>query len=164
MAKPIFFGVLGPLVVERAGKDLTPEGAREQTLVAALAMRVGEVVAVPELMEILWGDQPPRSGSKAVQGAVSRARAELGRWKDVIARADGGYTLAVSREHVDAGRFMALVEQARDALEDLDAVEAVRLLREALAQWRAAEPFDLGEGIAARAAVRELTEARPGAD
>lgn len=68
-------GVLGPLVVDEGRVRL---GSRDRTVLAALAMRSGEVRTPDQLAEALWGEYPPASSVKNLHSCVSRLRKQLG--------------------------------------------------------------------------------------
>ena len=71
--------VLGPLEVDGAAEVLGP---RDRVVVSALALRPGERVDAETLAEALWGEDPPASAAKVVQGCVSRLRQGAGRRSD----------------------------------------------------------------------------------
>src|SRR5262245_52191281 len=56
-------GVLGPLTVDGNTGGLAP---RDRVVLAALALRPGEVVSAETLADALWGGQPPTSWKKVV--------------------------------------------------------------------------------------------------
>ena len=47
-------------------------------MLEVLALRPGEVVSAERLADALWGDVPPPSWNKVVQGCVVRLRKVLG--------------------------------------------------------------------------------------
>ena len=49
-------------------------GERPRALLAALAARVGRPVPADELIELVWGEEPPVNGLKSLQVLVSRTR------------------------------------------------------------------------------------------
>jgi DNA-binding SARP family transcriptional activator len=61
--------VLGPLEVDGATQVLGP---RDRVVVSALALRPGERVDAEALAEALWGEAPPSSAAKVVQGSRPR--------------------------------------------------------------------------------------------
>src|SRR5689334_1598218 len=67
-------GVLGPLVVD-GESSISP---RDRVVLSVLVVRRGEFVAPDVLADALWGDAPPASAAKVVQGCVSRLRRLLG--------------------------------------------------------------------------------------
>ncbi|MGI9598599.1 MAG: AfsR/SARP family transcriptional regulator, partial [Acidimicrobiales bacterium] len=74
-----------------------------QVLLAALALSVGSAVPVSRLIELVWGEQPPRTAGKTLQSYVTRLRKGLGR--DSIERVGAAYRLAISPASVDTERF-----------------------------------------------------------
>ncbi len=95
--------LLGPLRVDGNGTSLQ---RRDQVLLSALALRRGEVMTADQLAEALWGEQPPASWPKVVQGCVLRLRRALG--QDAIETTSGGYRLTVQRGRPGHGALRAL--------------------------------------------------------
>jgi predicted ATPase len=105
-------------------------GDRPQALFAALAAGGCRPVGPAELIELVWGDEAPRNGTKSLQVLVSRARSAYG--ADAIVRDGVGYRLGAAPGEVDGARLSWLVHEASAAL-DGDAARAAGLAREALA-------------------------------
>jgi DNA-binding SARP family transcriptional activator len=61
--------VLGTLRLDAGSVTLAP---RERMVLTALAVRVGSVLTIDELADVLWGDAPPVSAPKVVQGCIAR--------------------------------------------------------------------------------------------
>ena len=72
------FGILGSLAVWVDGRELPLGGAKQRALLAVLLLQPNEVVPTPRLVEELWGEEPPATAVKAVQGYVSQLRKVLG--------------------------------------------------------------------------------------
>jgi DNA-binding SARP family transcriptional activator len=125
------FELLGPLRVVEGGRDLTPARPKQRALLAMLLLHREEVVPGAQLIEALWGEEPPRSAQTALHGHVSTLRKLIG--ADRIRTRPPGYLLQVSAGEVDVARFESLVAQARER-DDPD--ERSACLREALALWR----------------------------
>ena len=104
--------VLGPLELDGTTSTL---GLRDRVVLEALAVRPGAVVRAESLAEAIWGETPPPSWPKVVQGCVSRLRKTLG--GDLIETAEHGYRLRVHVDHVDHLRFERLVGRARELLD-----------------------------------------------
>jgi predicted ATPase/DNA-binding SARP family transcriptional activator len=127
--------LLGP--VEVAGDDGTVvavPGQKLQLLLAALAVERGKVVSPDRLVEILYGDDPPRQPLNSLQVLVSRLRRSLAPAGDapLIETTDAGYALvAGDGPGTDLERFDVIVARARDHLVD-DPGAAVVDLRDAL--------------------------------
>src|SRR5689334_22108268 len=102
-----------------------------------------ELITTDRLVEALWGETPPATADKALQGHVSVLRKALGFDRLVTER--GGYRLTVEPGELDADRFAVAVAAARGRPEP--AVRA-RALAEALAGWRGDPLADLaGERV-----------------
>ena len=110
-------------------------GPRPRTLLALLAIRVGEIVPLDRLIDELYGSEPPSDAANALQGQVSRLRRALGA-AALIEFHPAGYRLALPAEQVDAHRFCALAADGQRALEQGDPQAAESLLSEALQLWR----------------------------
>ena len=67
--------VLGPLEVDGTSSSL---GLRDRVVLQALAVRPGVVVDRDSLAEVIWGENPPASWAKVIQGCIVRLRKLLG--------------------------------------------------------------------------------------
>ena len=105
-------------------------GDRPRALLAALATGAGRPVRGEELIELVWGDDPPANATKSLQVLVSRTRSACG--PDAIVRDGIGYRLGVAPREVDSLRLAALVREAATVL-DQDAAVAAALADEAMA-------------------------------
>ncbi|MER8185103.1 BTAD domain-containing putative transcriptional regulator [Kitasatospora sp. NPDC094015] len=130
--------VLGPVRAWRADRELDTGTAQQRAVLAALALRGGQVASVPELVEGLWGWEPPASAVVALRNHVSRLRAALEtdpRSPAVLLSVAGGYALRLDDGALDATRADRLAAEAGRARADGDPERAVRLLAEAAACW-----------------------------
>ncbi|MEU4230191.1 BTAD domain-containing putative transcriptional regulator [Nonomuraea sp. NPDC026600] len=133
------FGILGSTRAWRADGGEVPLGGRaRRALLALLLIRPGEVVTYDRLIDVLYGEQPPKNAQHALHSQVSRLRGD----GIMVERAATGYRLAVDPGDVDAHRFLRLAEAGRQAL-DADPDRAAALLGEALSLWRGAALADL---------------------
>jgi DNA-binding SARP family transcriptional activator/WD40 repeat protein len=146
--------VLGPLTVD----DSEALGRRDRIILEALVARAGRPVSSDQLADALWGDRPPASAAKNIQGCVVRLRKLLG--QDAIVTSSHGYRLDLPADEVDAQRFERGVARGRELLLLGEHDRAAFQLTEALALWRG-EPFGSLEGWAgAETEVRRLHELR----
>lgn len=152
------FRVLGPFEVVEHGQPLALGGPRQRALLAILVLRRGDVVSADRLIDLLWGERPPATAAKTLQGYVSHLRKALG--DGVLLTRSGGYLLAAEPEQVDAEQFEAPVADARAALAVGDAARARELLVSALALWRGEPLADLAYEQFAGREVACLEEAR----
>ena len=147
-------GVLGPVRVE----DHEALGPRDRVVLAALALRRGEAVSAEQLADALWGERPPASWAKVVQGCVVRLRKVLG--ARAIETAPQGYRLAVPVDEVDAQRFEHLVQRGRELLTLGEPERAAHVTAEALALWRGPALLELDGWAPARIEAARLDELR----
>ncbi|WP_233825426.1 AfsR/SARP family transcriptional regulator [Saccharothrix sp. S26] len=141
------FGVLGPLEVRHAGRPVAVPAGKARVLLAALLLRVGEVVTADELVERLWdgGAPDPARARATLQMTVTRLRRALGP-ANAVRTAGGGYLADVRAEALDLSRFRALADAGRYA--------------EALALWRGAPLSDVRSDALHRLEVVPLEEER----
>ena len=107
---------------------------RDRAVLAVLAMRPGEPVEADRLADALWGDNPPASWVKNLQGCVMRLRKALG--SAAIQTSSQGYRLRVPADEIDAQRFERLVTRGRELLVLEQPERAAYLLGEALTLWQ----------------------------
>jgi DNA-binding SARP family transcriptional activator/WD40 repeat protein len=148
-------GVLGPLTVEGSGATIN---RRDRAVLQALVASHGEVVSADQLADAVWGESPPASWRKNLQGCVMRLRRLLG--DHAIETLPQGYRLAVARDDVDAGRFEQLIDRAGELLV-LGAADRSRyLLDEALGLWRGDALTDIADWSEGRIEAERLAELR----
>lgn len=151
--------VLGPLTIEGDQKVL---GRRDRVVLAALAVRPGEVVGAEQLADALWGEQVPQSWPKVVQGCVVRLRKILG--NQAIETLPLGYRLAVPLDEIDAQRFERAVGRARELLTAGEAERSVVVVAGALTLWRGSPLTELQGWDAGRIEAARLEELREAAE
>ncbi len=161
---PMDFGVLGPLRVANGAGPVEVPGAKERALLAHLVARRGSMVPSSELIDALWGEEPPRSAAKSLQTFVARLRNTLdptrSNGSSPILTEGSGYRLGVDATAVDAERFVNLLAVARTAMrEGRDAV-AAEILEDALGLWRGPAYAGFEGASWARAEARRLEELR----
>ena len=105
-------GILGPVEAHSPDGKIAVGGPRPRTLLALLAIRVGEIVPLDRLVDELYGSEPPADAANALQGQVSRLRRALGD-TSLIEFHPAGYRLALPASQVDAHRFAALATEGR---------------------------------------------------
>jgi DNA-binding SARP family transcriptional activator len=136
---------------------------KQRAVLAMLTMQPGRTVSVQRLIDELWSDEPPERAIASLQAYVSRLRRALepgrtarDRSTVLVSRAPG-YQLMVPPDAVDAARFAAAVEQARQGTDPATALQA---LTGALQLWRADPLPELGDSPLARAERGRLQELR----
>ncbi|MEW9531249.1 BTAD domain-containing putative transcriptional regulator [Microbispora sp. NPDC049125] len=154
------FGVLGPTEVWTSGdRRIEVGGPRVRALLGLLLLDAGRVVAVPRLIDGLYGEEPPKGAANALQSQVSRLRRMLGD-EGAVESHPLGYRISAEPEEVDAHRFERLAVRGREALTRGDSSGAAALLREALDLWRGPALADMGGAPYVRAHAARLEELR----
>ena len=121
-------GVLGPLQVRQYGLPVSIPGAKPRAILTMLGLHGGSVVSADTLVELLWGDDPPRTAAKALQTHISSLRRTLG---DGFVLTEGtGWTLSTTE--IDATRYKSAAKLGRAALAAGDVNQAVARFDEAL--------------------------------
>jgi predicted ATPase/DNA-binding SARP family transcriptional activator len=156
------------------GQPVDVGPAKCQAVLAALALSAGSAVPVSRLVELVWGEQAPRTADKTLQSYVARLRKGLG--PGSIVRAGVAYRLDVRPESVDVARFLqrlesgdvtaALAEWTGAPLAGLDTYGLTATVDGLVEQWLGAVEVDLQRQVdtdpaAAIAPLRELTARHP---
>ncbi|MEB4211376.1 BTAD domain-containing putative transcriptional regulator [Mycobacterium sp. 94-17] len=97
-----------------------------------LGLHHGSVVPADTLVELLWGQDPPRTAAKALQTHISSLRRTLG--DGFVVTQGAGWALAEG--DVDASRYKSAARLGRDAAAAGDINQALARFDEALALWR----------------------------
>jgi DNA-binding SARP family transcriptional activator/class 3 adenylate cyclase len=157
--------ILGPLEIRAGESRLTFAGERRGALLALLLLNANRVISIDQLIDELWGEDPPGSGAKAVQVRVSQLRksfADAG-LDDLILTRPPGYVIELAPDQLDLGRFEHLVAESDAAVAAGEPARSAELLREALALWRGQPLAEFGSAPFARGAGARLEELRLGA-
>ena len=154
-------GLLGPITVWQADRELYLGPARQREVLAVLALLAGQVVAVGEIAAAVWGERQPSSVGNLVHTYVSRLRSVLNYadGADVLRSNRPGYRLAVRPQSVDVTRFEESTRHARTAAGKGDLTAAATALETALGMWRGSVLAEAGGPLAEAERVR-LTEMR----
>jgi DNA-binding SARP family transcriptional activator len=152
------FGILGPLEVSDEGRVLPVGGTKQRALLALLLLHANQVVASDRLIDELWGDEPPESGTAALQVRISKLRKALGAGGEAIVTRAPGYVMHVGSDQLDLQRFERLVSEAERDLHGGDPAEASSKLGEALSLWRGGPLADLAYESFLQPAIARLEE------
>ena len=158
------FSVMGPLRVLTPDGPVEIRGAKERLLLAHLIARAGQVVTTAELIDALWGDEPPRTAAKSLQTYVLRVRNAVepdrgGGAASVIVTEGHGYRLQVEPTQVDAQRFGRLLAVSREGRVH----DRLETLGEALDLWRGTPYAGMLDSPALAGESARLDELRLGA-
>ncbi|MDT5030948.1 MAG: hypothetical protein QOC94_1119 [Actinoplanes sp.] len=134
--------LLGPVHAERDGVELTLGSAHRQAVFAVLARNPNRAVSREELVNAVWGENPPASAVGNIYTYVSALRRVLepcrDRWASgsVLTSGGGNYCLHVDEQNVDASRFEALRDESRKLRAAGDCAAELATDREALDLWQ----------------------------
>ena len=132
------FRILGPVDAVDGGRAVPLPAGKPLALLRVLLLNRNRVVSAEALIDELWGENPPDTATKALQGHVSQLRKALG--ADRVVTKPPGYSLHVDEGELDLDRFDQLVREGRERLAAGDAKTASRALDQALALWRGPAP------------------------
>ncbi len=122
-------------------------------VLAILLVRRNAVVPADDLVDALWGDDPPDTAKTALHVHVSALRKALGQQR-IETRAPG-YVLRVDASEVDLERLESALAAARATHTPAERLE---LLREALALWRGDPLGEFRDRPFAQAAISGIAE------
>jgi WD40 repeat protein len=88
------FLILGPLEVSDDGRKLALGGPKQRAVLAHLILRANRIVQADQLIDGLWGEEPPESAGNTLQTYVYRLRKLLR--ENRIEGRDGGYVLVAT--------------------------------------------------------------------
>ena len=155
--------ILGPLRVWRDGREVDAGPQQQRSVLAFLAARAGNPVTVTEMIDLLWGEDPPPSAVNAVHRYVGALRRVLdptiearspGRW---LVRHGPGYRLGVAVENLDLAAFRHAAGAARSSARDGDEATALERYVEALRLWQGRPGGGIADTVAAQALFASLT-------
>jgi serine/threonine-protein kinase len=149
------FRILGRLQVFDDARPLALGGPKQRAVLAHLILRANHTVGAEQLVDGLWGDEPPETARNTLQTYLYRLRRVLG--EERLEGRDGGYVLTAAPEEVDAARFEAIVRDAK-RLSASDPAAAATRFGDALALWRGAPLEDLGQEPSLRGEIARLEE------
>ncbi len=150
--------LLGPLEVATGTTLLDVGPPKQRSLFVLLALRAGQLVTVEDLIDGLWGQDPPRSAQKTLQTYVSGLRRAVP--AAALATVPGGYRLELGPEQCDVARFENLLAAARRATADGDDTAASTGLHAALLLWRGQVLTDVVDQPYGAATAERLKELR----
>lgn len=148
--RAIMLGLLGPLLLIRAGRQITPSAPKLRLVLSLLAVQANSVTRVDQLVEELWGESPPPSALTTVQTYIYQLRKLLklddqpttlsedeSPARPALLSHPGGYILQLpDLADVDANLFEQLARRGRGELLGAHAEAAAETFRDALALWR----------------------------
>ncbi|TCO62509.1 tetratricopeptide repeat protein [Actinocrispum wychmicini] len=151
-------GVLGSLSVRTGAGPVDIGPSMPRSLLALMALQPNRVVTREEIVDVLWGEHPPKSSLNLVYTYVARLRRALDPAQPITA-AHGGYLLRVDADGLDSLRFDELAGEARRiAAEEPHTAEAMFV--EALQCWRGTVLSDMPDRLRQHPAALALAQQR----
>ncbi|MCK1796740.1 NB-ARC domain-containing protein [Streptomyces sp. XM4193] len=129
------FAVLGPVRAWRDGTQLSTGSPQQRALLAAILLRGGHTATAPELVDAIWGEEPPQQALAALRTYASRLRKVLG--SRTLLSESGGYAIQTSapRVSLDLDQASRLASLAEKFAAEGDLCKAREHYVEALALW-----------------------------
>ncbi|MFI0863112.1 AfsR/SARP family transcriptional regulator [Streptomyces smyrnaeus] len=130
------FTVLGPVRAWRGEQPIAMGSPQQKALLAALLLRGGRTATAEELIDAIWGEEPPEQAKAALRTYASRIRKALGADAELLVSESGGYAIRTGPEatlDVESAHELAL--RAEKAASGGDRAQARELYGAALAQW-----------------------------
>jgi basic membrane lipoprotein Med (substrate-binding protein (PBP1-ABC) superfamily)/DNA-binding SARP family transcriptional activator len=154
------FRILGPLEVLDDGGPVKLGAPKQRAVLAVLLLNANQVVSADRLVDLVWGEDPPRTAAHSVQIYVSELRKAFAGNGQVIVTRRPGYELQIDAGTIDAHRFESLVGAARAAFREGDRELATSLADQALGLWRGPPLADFVYDEFAQREIQRLEELR----
>jgi len=155
------FRILGRLEVVDGTRAIPVGGPRQRTVLAHLLLRANRPVSQEQLIDDVWGEDPPPAARSSLQSYVSHLRGALG--PERLEGGSRGYILKLAPEELDAACFEALLREA-GRLAAVDPTAAVHTYQEALSLWRGPTLDDLSGEQSLQPEIARLEELRLAAE
>ncbi|MEO3850251.1 BTAD domain-containing putative transcriptional regulator [Streptomyces sp. B8F3] len=127
------FAVLGPVRAWRGEESLPVGTPQMRAMLAALLLRGGRTATAQELVDGIWGEDPPPRAVSALRTYASRLRRTLG--ADALVSEAGGYAIRAHGTEVDIANAEKLARSAETAATAGDFAQARELYAGALAEF-----------------------------
>ncbi|RFS84424.1 regulator protein [Actinomadura spongiicola] len=152
------YRILGPVEVRDGDTEVSLDGTKQRTALAALLLAHGNFLSDSELSALLWGAHPPATRNAQLYNHMSRLRKILGPEASIVRRSPG-YQMRIGPARFDLLDFERLSANGQAALRAGRYGEAGGLLRDALALWRGPALANVSERLAGAEGPR-IEEAR----
>ncbi|MFC1443515.1 BTAD domain-containing putative transcriptional regulator [Streptacidiphilus sp. N1-10] len=136
------FRVLGEVRGQLGDRALRLGSPQQMAVLVRLLLNHGHSVSIDELVDGIWGSEPPPRAIGTVRTYISRLRTELEPDRasrtpaQVLLSTGDGYTLRIDPDCLDLHTFERLLSDSDRSAAAGEPQRAVDLLTEALALWR----------------------------
>ena len=154
--------MLGPLEVVDGVRSLNITAPKQRAVLCVLLASANQVVSLDQMIEHLWGDQPPPQATAALHMYISNLRRAFEPHRaprssgQVLLSRPPGYVLVVDDDLFDASRFTSGVSNAQARLAGGRPGQARQLLDRALGLWRGPAYAEFDQDGFARAEIARL--------
>lgn len=160
----IRYDILRALRIIGPNGEFSVNAPRVESVLRTLLIRCNEIVSVNQLIDEIWGENPPRRANASLHVHVSNLRKLL----DAVGPGESaaltthprGYMLRIGPDDVDALRFRTLVRLGRTYQQCGDYEQASRVLDRAIELWGAPNLPELPSGSIAKRYFAGLVEVR----
>ncbi|XVV16418.1 BTAD domain-containing putative transcriptional regulator [Actinoplanes sp. CA-131856] len=114
----IRFAILGPVSLREGDRELHAGAGRQRTVLALLLARAGSVLGQNDLVDLVWGDDPPASAANVLHRSIGQLRRLMEPHLPVrsagslLSRVGDGYLLRADESTLDLLTFRKLVSSA----------------------------------------------------
>ncbi|TLF76990.1 AfsR/SARP family transcriptional regulator [Nonomuraea sp. KC401] len=159
------FCVLGTLRVLDGSREVTPSAPKLRQVLTFLLLRRNNIVQTTELIDELWGENPPSSALSTLQTYIYKLRKilshdEVDSFEEILQTQSWGYMLTIDHDQLDLNQFERLLAEGVAALKRNETEMAAKCLAEALSLWRGLALADVAAGNLLSAYVASLEESR----
>jgi DNA-binding SARP family transcriptional activator len=155
------FGLLGPLLVRRGGREVRVQRGGQRALLAVLLLDANRTVSADAVTDMLWGPEPPLSALDVIRHHVWRLRQALGEaGRERIVTHARAYRIRVSDGELDLHRFTQSLAASRGAASSGSWQLAASRAAEALSLWRGEPLADVDSQTLQLQEVPRLAELR----
>ncbi len=132
------FRILGSLEVSAGGVVVDLGPPKQRALFAILLLHAGEIVPIDRLIDLLWGENPPRTAGHSIQIYMSDLRKAIESLdgRRILATRPPGYQLDADPASIDCRQFERLVKEGTRRLRAGDREGGVQDIRAALRLWQ----------------------------
>jgi DNA-binding SARP family transcriptional activator/DNA-binding XRE family transcriptional regulator len=157
----LWLAALGPLGAWQSGTPLSLGPPAQRAVLGLLLLDPGALVRRDTIIDVLWGDAPPRTAAGLVQAHVSRIRRLLEECfagtDRVLDSVSGAYRLILPRDELDLLVFRDLAANAAAAQASGGITAAAELYDQAVGLWRG-DPFADVDALRAHPGVTALKQ------
>lgn len=154
--------MLGQLAVRGESEELYLGSPKQRAVLAVLLLNANEIVPTDRIVDLVWGDNPPRTAEHSVQIYISELRKALARGSadELIDTRPPGYIINVPPNSVDTLSFERAVRDGLASIRAGDFGAGRHQLETAVAHWNGEPLADFRYEEFAQGYIRSLTELR----